>query len=182
MCHIRQSICGLALLTALSLHCGAQDVTQDAMYTTKAKEPLAAAPMVALMEKVANWQIGTLGTSKAKTWIKATFYIGLMATYRTTQQPQFLQYTKSWAKDNQWTLRPREGNADDQCIGQIYLELYAIDRQPNEITPTCMQLDKMIAAPQQVSKYGGGPMLSSWRHRCSHLWATRPRIPSISMP
>ncbi|KAG0293710.1 hypothetical protein BGZ96_002430 [Linnemannia gamsii] len=100
------------------------------------------------MEKVADWQIGALGTSQAKTWIEATFYIGLMATYRTTQQPRFLQHAKSWAKANQWTLGPREGNADDQCAGQTYLELYAIDRQPNEITPTCMQLDKMITVSQ----------------------------------
>lgn len=152
MCLIRPFFCGLALLTVLSLYCGAQDVSQDVMDTTTAQEPLAAAPMIALMEKVADWMIGALGTSTAKTWIEAAFHICLLATYRTTQQPRFLQHAKSWAKANQWTLDLREGKADDQCAGQTYLELYAIDRQSNEITLTYMQLDKMIAVPQSGFK------------------------------
>jgi rhamnogalacturonyl hydrolase YesR len=103
--------------------------------------------VLAIMQKVADWQIAQLGTTNAKTWIEATFYAGLMAAYRTTQQARYLQRLESWGTANQWMLGPRQTNADDQCAGQAYLEAYAIDKAPAELMPTQTELDAMVAAP-----------------------------------
>jgi rhamnogalacturonyl hydrolase YesR len=99
------------------------------------------------MQKVADWQITQLGTTNAKTWIESTFYAGLMATYRTTEQAKYLQRVESWGMANNWTLGPRQTNADDQCAGQTYLEAYAMDMQPAQLMPTQTELDAMVAAP-----------------------------------
>jgi rhamnogalacturonyl hydrolase YesR len=105
------------------------------------------ADVLAIMQKVADWQIAQLGTTTAKTWIESTFYAGLMATYRATEQMKYLQRVETWGTANSWTLGPRQTNADDQCAGQTYLEAYAVDMKPAELTPTQMELDAMLTAP-----------------------------------
>ena len=100
------------------------------------------------MEKVADWQIRQLGGSAAKTWIEATFYAGLMATYRTTHQAKYLDAVDAWGKANQWTLGPGRTNADDQCAGQAYVEAYDVDNNMAELSPTQTELGAMVSAPQ----------------------------------
>jgi rhamnogalacturonyl hydrolase YesR len=103
--------------------------------------------VIAIMEKAADWQIGQLGASTAKTWIEATFYAGLMATYRVTQEQKYLTTVTSWGTANKWTLGPRMTNADDQCAGQAYLDVYGTNETMAELTPTKTELDAMVAAP-----------------------------------
>jgi len=143
-------LAAITLPLAFSLQCSSEPPSDADLSTTQDALTVAAtdASVVSLMEKVADWQIGALGTSQAKSWIEATFYAGLMATYRTTNQARFLQRAETWGNANQWKLGPTEGNADDQCAGQSYLELFALDKQHSELAPTQTSLDKMVAAPQ----------------------------------
>jgi rhamnogalacturonyl hydrolase YesR len=100
------------------------------------------------MEKVADWQIGQLGSGNARTWVESTFYAGLMAAYRTTGQQRYLSTVTSWGGANQWGLLSPTSNADNECAGQAYLEAYQANMDDQEIAAARTALDAVVAAPQ----------------------------------
>jgi rhamnogalacturonyl hydrolase YesR len=121
--------------------------------------------VVALMEKVADWQIAQLGTSTAETWVESTFYAGLMATYRTTGQTKYLDTVSSWGGANNWSLLSPQTNADDECAGQAFIEAYNVQMNATQIAATRAALDGIVAAPP------AGHTLWSW---CDALFMAPP--------
>jgi unsaturated rhamnogalacturonyl hydrolase len=52
----------------------------------------------------------------------------------------------------EWKLGPRVSHADDQAIGQTYLELYSDRREPRMIAPTREQFDELMKTPDDPDK------------------------------
>jgi rhamnogalacturonyl hydrolase YesR len=105
--------------------------------------------VVALMEKVSDWQLAQLGTSTAETWIESVFYAGLMAAYRTTAQARYLSAVTAWGGANNWNLGAPQTNADNECAGQAFVEAYDVQMDPMRIAATRSALDGLVANPQQ---------------------------------
>ncbi len=57
-----------------------------------------------------------------------------------------------------WELRSKMPNADDQSVGQTYLELYLLKKdsgdQGDDDRPTQAQLDAILAGPAAVDGAG----------------------------
>ena len=68
-------------------------------------------------------------------WTRAVYYEGLMAFYALEKDPACLDYAVRWAEFHKWGLRsgPHSRNADDQCCGQTYLDLYQLDPKPERL-------------------------------------------------
>jgi rhamnogalacturonyl hydrolase YesR len=79
-------------------------------------------------------------------WTRATYYEGLMAFYTVNDDASFYQYAVDWGKSHSW--KPAYGgitrNADDQCCGQTYIELYLLDNRPERIQPIKSCIDSMV--------------------------------------
>jgi unsaturated rhamnogalacturonyl hydrolase len=54
---------------------------------------------------------------------------------------------KAMGKKFDWQLRSQLPNADDQSVGQTYLELYLLKKNPAMMKPTQSALDALLAAP-----------------------------------
>ncbi len=131
----------------------------DASDSGAAPEAGPRSDVLAVMERVADWQIAQLANtdaSNADTWVQSVFFAGLMATYRATGQAKYLQRVESWGTANNWTLGTMPSNPNDQCASQSYLEVYAIDQNAAEIAPTQSELDTVVASPIP------GHMVWSW--------------------
>ncbi len=78
-------------------------------------------------------------------WIGGTFYLSVAALARTSQKPDYSKFILDIATRNNFACHgttPHELiNADDQCIGATYLELYARRGQPGMIMPLKQRLD-----------------------------------------
>lgn len=109
------------------------------------------AATLALMRKVADYYLASFGNNTVNDWIRSTFYTGLMAAYRATQDTKYRDASRSWAEANQW--KPYTGDArfaDNQCCAQTYAELY-LDAMPGEakmLVPISTVLDDMVANPK----------------------------------
>ncbi|MCX5208441.1 glycoside hydrolase family 88 protein [Kitasatospora sp. NBC_00240] len=59
-------------------------------------------------------------------WAPATYHCGNMAHYRLTRTQKYLNYTVAWGKQNNHGIDggTTTRNADSQCAGQVYLDLY----------------------------------------------------------
>ncbi len=62
-------------------------------------------------------------------WARAAYFIGNLDFYKIYPKQQYLDYTYSWANKYNWALNGGSStrNADNQCIGQVYIDLYKMD-------------------------------------------------------
>src|SRR5690606_3664512 len=81
-------------------------------------------------------------------WTRAVYYEGLMALYAIDPKIEYYRYADDWANQHQWNMRNgvETRNADDQACGQIYLDLYQIDKQPIKIKAIKENIDGIIAS------------------------------------
>ena len=81
-------------------------------------------------------------------WTRAVYYEGLMALYSLNPDKTYLDYAVSWGNAHQWGLRDgiKTRNADNQCCGQTYLDLYEIDKDPERMKDIKASVDLMIAS------------------------------------
>jgi rhamnogalacturonyl hydrolase YesR len=84
-------------------------------------------------------------------WTRAVYYEGLMELQKIDPNPQYLNYSLTWADFHKWT--PRDGvqttNADNQCCGQTYFTLLDLVKFPNptkQISNLLKNLDDQIAS------------------------------------
>ena len=88
-------------------------------------------------------------------WTRAVYYEGLMALYETDRQKRYYDYAADWGMKHKWGMRSgiKTRNADDQCCGQTYIDLYLIDRgagrnEPQRIHDIKASIDSMVASPK----------------------------------
>ncbi|HEV8283898.1 MAG TPA: glycoside hydrolase family 88 protein [Chitinophagaceae bacterium] len=81
-------------------------------------------------------------------WTRAVYYEGLMALYSIDPLKKYYDYAIDWGTKHQWGLRSgvETRNADDQCCGQTYIDLYLLDnkQQPERIEKIKTCIDKMV--------------------------------------
>ncbi|QJD95235.1 glycoside hydrolase family 88 protein [Mucilaginibacter robiniae] len=85
-------------------------------------------------------------TRTSNLWTRAVYYEGLMALYKVDKQQQFYDYAVYWGTKHQWNPRDKveTRNADNQCCGQTYIDLYLLDKQPERIKGIKQSIDNMV--------------------------------------
>ncbi len=82
-------------------------------------------------------------------WTRGVYYEGLMKLYAIDAKDEYLSYATRWADFHQWNLRDGDTytrNADNQCAGQTYIDLYLLDPQPFKIEKIKASIDSMMHA------------------------------------
>jgi len=90
--------------------------------------------------------------SKNKTWpsniwTRAVYYEGLMALYNVDKKQSYYDYAVDWANKHNWNLRDgiTTRNGDNQACGQIYIDLYLLDKKEETIKNIKASIDAMMA-------------------------------------
>ncbi|MFK0290347.1 glycoside hydrolase family 88 protein [Streptomyces sp. NPDC090442] len=98
-------------------------------------------PTVAVLRRVADHWIGAHHDPGDNHWARATFFCGLSALHRLTREPRYLAHAHAWAERHGYGLHngPTTRRADDQCAGQVYLDLYALDPAPDPAKPAAIE-------------------------------------------
>ncbi len=93
-------------------------------------------------------EIVTNKTRPSHIWTRAVYYEGLMALHGIDPKKTYLDYAVDWAEKHHWGLRSgiNTRNADDQCCGQTYLDLYRISTQPERIHDIKASIDAMVTS------------------------------------
>jgi len=104
-----------------------------------------------VMQRVFAWQVANpveINLKNNNLWARAAFYAGIMSAYRATGDKRYLEQALKWSNEREWKLGERPRHADDQVLGQTYLELYLLEKDPKRIANTKATLDAMIADPK----------------------------------
>jgi rhamnogalacturonyl hydrolase YesR len=83
-------------------------------------------------------------------WTRSVYYEGLMALYQICPEERYYRYMHDWAEYHHWSMRNGSAtrNADDQCCGQVYLDLYGMVPDPEKIRSIKACMDMLIHTPQ----------------------------------
>lgn len=103
---------------------------------------------VALLERVADWQLAHPSKHATTDWTQAAFYDGVMALAKVSQSPRFIDAMLNVGEKNEWKLGPRTYHADDQAVGQMYAEMYLLKHDAKMIAGMQQTFDYVLAHPK----------------------------------
>ena len=132
--------------------------------------PIAPERIVRLMREVNEYQQAHPWRETDRNWIRATYYTGVMALYRTTGDPNVLDQALTWAEKHDWEPGSEKLPANRKTCGQTYLELYSLDPNPSRIAKIKSYVDARMA----VVSAGESPSVG-W-HYCDTLYVGPPTI------
>ncbi len=80
-------------------------------------------------------------------WTRAVYYEGLMALYGIDPDNSYYNYAVQWGESHKWGLWGGAAvrNADNQCCGQTYIDLYLINKKEERIRDIKKSIDNMKA-------------------------------------
>jgi rhamnogalacturonyl hydrolase YesR len=104
------------------------------------------------MKLVADWQLGRLPAEAQYDWTWAALYTGFMGVPDQVAGDKYKRAMMQVAEQLHWQPGPRILMADDQAVGQTYLELYRIHRDAKMLEPMRARLDQEIATPDDPAK------------------------------
>ncbi len=112
------------------------------------------AAVMAIMRRVADYEIARFGTGNNNGWVRATFHTGMLAAYRALGDVKYRDYTVQWGQANAWRISTDSSSgprfADNQTCVQSYAELYLADPVASNnvmIAAARTTFDSMVAAP-----------------------------------
>jgi unsaturated rhamnogalacturonyl hydrolase len=110
----------------------------------------------AAMKKVADWQLARSEPYFDRIWTWSVLYSGFMAASDSLGDARYRDAMEAMGRKFEWQLRSHLPDADDQSVGQTYLELYLLKKDPAMMKPTQEELDTLLVSPRVSKKAGKG--------------------------
>jgi unsaturated rhamnogalacturonyl hydrolase len=99
------------------------------------------------MRKVADWELTRSEPYFDRIWTWSVLYTGFMAASASLHDPRYAQAMDAMGRKFDWQLRSPLPSADDQSVGQTYMELFLQQREPGMKAPTQAALDALLTSP-----------------------------------
>ncbi len=89
-------------------------------------------------------------------WARAAYFTGNLDFYNVYPKKNYLDYANSWAVSNNWALSGGVDtrNADNQCAGQAYIDLYNLDEQKED--------QKIAGISESISGMVSSQKINDW--------------------
>lgn len=100
------------------------------------------------MKLVADWQLARLPAEPQTDWTWAALYTGFMAVPQQVAGDTYRQAMLKLGNDLDWQPGPRVMHADDQAVGQMYMEQYFLHNDARTMQPMKDRLIVEIATPE----------------------------------
>jgi rhamnogalacturonyl hydrolase YesR len=106
-----------------------------------------AASVLSTLHAVADWQLAHPSRHRLTDWTQGAGFVGFMALSTLPGGKKYEDAMIKVGAETHWKLGPRcRNNADDDCIGQMYLDLYARAENPDMIAETRQVMDEFCAS------------------------------------
>ncbi len=132
------------------------------------------------MQRVADCQLAHASTNRPTGWVQAVGDVGMMALAGISGDTKYREAMLAKGGANDWEpaeYQVRKYHADDQCIGQVWTELYFVYRANQMIEPLRERFDFILANPSDATgldftqPHGKAQELWSW---CDSLFMAPP--------
>jgi rhamnogalacturonyl hydrolase YesR len=99
------------------------------------------------MRLVAEWQLSRMPRTAQYDWTWAALYDGFVAVPHDVNGDKYRRAMLQVGDALEWQPGPRAMHADDQAVGQMFLEQYFIHKDPRMMAAMRARLDAEMAAP-----------------------------------
>jgi unsaturated rhamnogalacturonyl hydrolase len=131
----------------------------------------------AAIRKVADWQLNRAEANFDQDWTYAALYAGFMAVPDAAGGKKYREAMARMGKKFDWQPGPRLAHADDQAIGQTYLELYQRTHDPAMMAPIRARMDAVMQLPGDPWPEDKTKPLWRW---CDALFMAPPVLAKLS--
>lgn len=131
----------------------------------------------AAMRKVADWELSRSEPNFVQDWTYAALYAGFMAVPDAAGGQKYREAMVRMGKKFEWQPGPRLAHADDQAVGQTYLELYRRFHDPAMLGPIRTRMDAVMKLPDDPWPGDKGKPLWWW---CDALFMAPPVLADLS--
>lgn len=115
--------------------------------------PKLSKPAVAKAVKlVADWQLSRMPAQPQTDWTWAALYAGFMGVPDAVAGDKYKKAMLDLGNQLDWKPGPRIEHADDQAVGQMYMEQYLLHKDTKMMTPMRARLDQEMATPDDPAK------------------------------
>ncbi len=104
------------------------------------------------MKLVGDWQLHRLPADAQYEWTFAALYTGMMAVPTAVAGDTYKQAMQRIGEQLRWQPGPRVLHADDQAVGQMYLEQYMLHRDPAMLVPIKSRMDEEMNTLNDTGK------------------------------
>ena len=113
------------------------------------------AEVLAVMERVADWQLANPSKHPATDWTCGAGWTGMMALASVSPSPRFHDAMIKMGEASHWDFGTPKGHslpydADDHTVGQTYLELYLQHKDPAMLAHVREHFDYILAHPSSM--------------------------------
>jgi rhamnogalacturonyl hydrolase YesR len=129
---------------------------------TTAPPANAAEVVLASMKRVADWQLVQPPVHPLDDWTYGALDAGIMALAQLSADPKYHDAMVAMGNQQGWRPGKRMYHADDHCVAQTYLELYAQHRDPAMLGPIKERFDAILANPATNSLVFSPTGLNRW--------------------
>ena len=104
------------------------------------------------MKIVADWQLSHMAAEPQYDWTWAALYAAFMGVPDAVAGDKYRKAMQDIADKLEWQPGPRVEHADDQAVGQMYMEQYFLHKDAKMMGPMKARLDQEIATPDDPAK------------------------------
>ena len=104
------------------------------------------------MKLVGDWQLRRLPADAQNDWTFAALYAGMMAVPAEVAGDTYKRAMQRIGEQLRWQPGPRVLHADDQAVGQMYLEQYMLHKDPAMLAPIKSRMDEEMNTPDDPAK------------------------------
>jgi rhamnogalacturonyl hydrolase YesR len=107
--------------------------------------------ILALLQKANSWQMAhPVMKPEDRNWERATWYTGVMAAWKATQDRSFLDQALAWGRQHEWQVGTEPAGANRLFCVETWTELYLVKKDRDMIEPAI----KWLATPDPISPAG----------------------------
>jgi unsaturated rhamnogalacturonyl hydrolase len=110
------------------------------------------ADLAKAMKLVADWQLSRMPAEAQYDWTWAALYTGFMGVPDAVAGDKYKKAMQEVGDKLEWKPGPRVEHADDQAVGQMFMELYFLHKDAKMMEPMKARLDEEIATPDDPAK------------------------------
>jgi unsaturated rhamnogalacturonyl hydrolase len=101
---------------------------------------------------VADWQLSRMPSVPQTDWTWAALYAGFMGVPDAVAGDKYKKAMLDLGNQLEWKPGRRVEHADDQAVGQMYMEQYFLHKDAKMMDPMKARLDQEIATPDDPAK------------------------------
>jgi rhamnogalacturonyl hydrolase YesR len=105
-----------------------------------------------VMKLVADWQLTRQPAEPQDDWTWAALYAGFMGVPDAVAGDKYKKAMQGVADKLEWQPGARVEHADDQAVGQMYMEQFFLHKDAKMMGPMKARLDQEIATPDDPAK------------------------------